>query len=172
MKSLTDLAGNLDASAAQVLTALRIVATRADVEEIVEWVERELEGYEIDDELPAYRTWKLTIKANLHNPFQGFMRDVSVGDYAISEQYREKATTYSCRDGVWQIENMLARHDGQALGAEHPNLASFINSGPMLSEGWTCTHATAEFSPAHMESIVNYARQTALGFCLECEKKE
>ena len=37
MKSLTDLAGNLDASTAQVLTALRIVATRAGVEEIAAW---------------------------------------------------------------------------------------------------------------------------------------
>ena len=55
MKSLTDLAGNLDASAAQVLTALRIVAARADVEEIVEWAAKELEGYQEEDELPAHR---------------------------------------------------------------------------------------------------------------------
>ncbi len=73
MKSLTDLAGNLDASTAQVLTALRIVATRADVGEITEWAAKELEGYAEDDELPAHRTWKLTIKANLHNPLQGYL---------------------------------------------------------------------------------------------------
>ena len=170
MKSLTDLAGNLDASTAQVLTALRIIATRADIEEIAEWAKKELEGYKVDDELSAYRTWKLTIKANLHNPFQGFMTDVHVGDFAIEKEYREKTTTYSCRDGVWQIENMLASQDTAAFGVELPNLALLINRGPMLSDGWTCTHATAEFSPVHLTSIVNNARQTALGFCLECEK--
>ena len=171
MKSLTDLAGNLDASTAQVLTALRIVATRADIEEIVEWATKELEGYDPDDELPAYRAWNLTIKANLHNPFQAFMTGVHVGDYAIEEQYRKEATTYSCRDGIWQIETMLTDRGNSALGVEQPNLALLINRGPMLTDGWTCTHATAEFSPVHLTKIVNRARQTALGFCLECEKK-
>ena len=86
MKSLTDLAGNLDASTAQVLTALRIVATRADVGEITEWAAKELEGYAEDDELPAHRTWKLTIKANLHNPLQGYLIDVHVGDFCESRR--------------------------------------------------------------------------------------
>lgn len=171
MKSLTDLAGNLDASTAQVLTALRIVATRADIEEIVEWTAKELEGYREEDELPAHRTWRLTIKANLHNPLQGVMSDVHVGDFAIGEQYREGATTFSCRDGVWQIEDMLSNQDDQQFGAQIPNLALLINRGPMLSDGWTCTHATAVFSPVHLTTIVNKARQTALGFCLECEKE-
>ena len=88
MKSLTDLAGNLDASTAQVVTALRIVATGADVEEIAEWAAKELGGYREEEELPAHRTWKLTIKASLHNPVQGFLSDVHVGDFAIDEQRR------------------------------------------------------------------------------------
>ena len=171
MKSLTDLAGNLDASTAQVLTALRIVATRADIEEIVEWSTRELEGYREDDELPAYRTWSLTIKASLHNPHQAFMPQVNIPELAIEEQHRKNVTTYSCRDGIWQIENMLVGLDDKEMGVEHPNLAYLINRGPMIGEGWTCTHAYAIFSPIHLAEIVNKARQTALGFCLECEKE-
>ena len=54
MKSLTDLAGDLDVSTTQVLVTLRIVATRADVEEIAEWAVKELEGYTEEDELPAH----------------------------------------------------------------------------------------------------------------------
>ena len=54
MKSLTDLAGKLDAFTAQVLTALRIVATGADVEEIAEWAAKELGGYKEAEELPAH----------------------------------------------------------------------------------------------------------------------
>ena len=171
MKSLTDLAGNLDASTAQVLTALRIVATRADIEEIVEWSARELEGYKEGDELPAYRIWNLTIKASLHNPHQAFMPEVNIPELAIEERYRKDATTYSCRDGVWQIENMLANLDSKELGVEYPNLAYMINTGPMIGDGWRCTHANAVFSPVHLTTIVNNARQTALGFCLECEKE-
>ena len=172
MKSLTDLAGNLDAPTAQVLTALRIVATRADVGELVEWTEKELEGYQDGDELPSHRIWKLAIKANLYNPLQAAMKDVHVGDFAIDEKFREEVTTYHCRDGIWQIEQLLSHREDKKFGVEHPNLAQLINvSKNGLGDGWTCTHATAEFSPIHLTNIVNHARQTALKFCLECEKE-
>ena len=46
-----------------------------------------------------------------------------------------------------------------------------VNAGPVIGEGWTCTHASAQFSPALLSRVVNKARQTALNFCLECEKK-
>ena len=99
------------------------------------------------------------------------MNDVNVGDFAIEEQYRETATTHSCRDGIWEIETMLDNQGNQTFGVVIPNLTLLINRGPMLSDGWTCTHATAEFSPVRLTTIVNRARQTALGFCLECEKE-
>ncbi len=169
MRSLTDLTGNLDVSTAQVLTAFRIVGTRAGIEEIIDWTKKELEGYEKDDELPSHRVWPLTIKATLYNPLQAIMNDVELGDFAIDEQIRDQSTTYHCRTGIWQIENMLRERGNRRVGAEHPNLATLINDGPMLSEGWTCTHAKAEFSPMHLESVVNKARQAALELCLECE---
>ena len=37
MKSLTDLAADLDVSTEQVLIALRVVATRAGVEDLADW---------------------------------------------------------------------------------------------------------------------------------------
>ena len=172
MKSLTDLAGNLDASTAQVLMALRIVATRADVGKLIEWTQKELEGYQKEDELPSHRIWKLSIKANLHNPYQGYMNKVHVGDLSIDKEIREKVTTFYCLEGIWQIEEMLSSQEDSIFGAEHPNLAQMINaSESLLSDGWICTHATAEFSPMRLKNVVNHARQTALKFCLECEKK-
>ena len=153
MKSLTDLAGNLDVSTEQVLAALRIVATRARINELAGWAAKELEGYEAEDELPAHRSWKLTIVASLHNPMQGFITDIHVGDFAISEKLREDATTYRCRDGIGQIEDLLSDRETEPLAVEHPNLAQLVNSGPMLrGAGWRCTHATAKFSPQHLKT--------------------
>lgn len=68
MKSLTAMAGDLDVSTEQVLTALRIVATRAGVDELAAWAAKELEGYDEEDTLPTHRSWELTILANLYNP--------------------------------------------------------------------------------------------------------
>ena len=169
---LADLAGNLDVSTEQVLTALRIVATRAGVPDLAHWAARELEGYEEDDELPAHRTWHLSIVASLHNPVQGFVQNTHIGDFFIPEKYREKVTIYECREGLGQIEHLLSTTDGSEMHVEHPNLAMLINQSHSLGPGWTCTHATAKFSSMHLQSIVKNARQTALKLCLECEKED
>ena len=172
MKSLTDLAGNLDISTEQVLTALRIVAVRAGVKDLAKWASKELEGYEENDELPRHRSWGLTIVASLHNPMQGFIRDTHVGDFAIAKQHRDSVLTYHCREGIGPIESSLSNDSSVgALGVEHPNLAQLVNSGPMVrGEGWRCTHAKATFSSMHLRNVVNRARQTALKLCLECEE--
>ena len=170
MKSLTDMAGDLEIPTAQILTALRIVATRAQVPELARWAAKEMEGYNEDDELPGHRVWKLTIVGSLHNPMQAFFQDVLLGDFAIAEEYRERVTTYRCRNSVGDIEGMLENKQDGNFGVEHPNLAALINTGPMKSEAWTCTHASAKFSKMHLRGVVTKARQTALGLCLQCEE--
>ena len=113
MKSLTDLAGNLDASTAQVLTALRIVATGADVEEIAEWAAKELGGYKEEEELPAHRTWKLTIKASLHNPVH--RRPATTNRYAhLDDATLRKAAEWT----AVAIERKLWHRDGRLPAAE------------------------------------------------------
>ena len=172
MKSLTDLAGDLSVSTEQVLTATRIVAARAEVDELAEWAAKELDGYDEDDELPNHRTWRLSIVATFHNPMQGYVQDAHVGDFAIEKKQRKQVTTYYCREGVGELETLLSDGEGQPMSVEHPNLALLINKGPMVrGAGWTCSHAAAQFSPMHLRAIVNKARQTALKLCLECEKK-
>ena len=172
MRSLTDMAGDLNSSTAQVLTALRIVATRAGVNDLAEWAARETEGYSEEDALPAHRIWRATIIGSFHNPMQGFMTDVQLGDFAVAEEHREYATTFHCRQGVAVIEASLGDDkDGSGnFGIEVPNLVALINSGPMRSHVWTCTHADARFSKVRLQDVVNRARQTALGLCLKCEE--
>ena len=148
MRSLTDLAGDLSISTEQILTTLRIVASRARVGELADWAARELEGYGEDDELPEHRRWHLTIKATLLSPLQ-VIGDAHVGDLAIDKKYREKVTFYCCRDGIGRIEDLLASEESE-MAVEHPNLARFINAGPMRRNGWECTHASATFSTGRL----------------------
>lgn len=168
MTTLTDMAGDLDVSTEQVLTALRIVATRAGVDDLASWAAKELEGYNREDELPSHRIWHLTVVANLYNPYSRMhMKRVSV--FIPNKEHREKATIYRCRDGIGQLERFLAFDNGKPISVEHPNLAQIV--GLSLNDPWTCSHAHAEHSPVHLRNIVDRARQTALKLCLECEKK-
>ena len=166
MRSLTDLAANLDISTEQVLIALQVVATRAGVDDLADWAAKELEGYSKEDELPTHRSWVLTIVANLYNPYQAFIPQVHV---PIAKEYKEKATIYHCREGIGQIERALsANRQNEPMDVEHPNLAQIVSAS--LQKPWTCVRATAEFSSQHLKVIVDRARQTALRLCLECEK--
>jgi len=169
---LADVVGNLDVSTEQVLTQLRIVATRATVEDLGNWARMELDGYGEDDELPPHRRWSLSIVGSYHNPMQGLIQNVHISHTAIAKDARGRVTIHRCRTGVGEIEALLSDHDGGSpLGVEHPNLAELINRGPTHSPGWLCVQARAEFSPVHLRTIVSKARQSALTFCLECEKK-
>ena len=142
-------------------------ASRAGLEELAEWAAKELEGYGKKDELPTHRRWELTIVADLYNPYQAFVPQAHV---PIAEKYRRTATIYYCREGVGQLENGLGDKLGNSVtGVEHPNLAQIV--GASLQPDWTCVSARAEFSSMHLREIVNRSRQTALTFCLECEKK-
>ena len=89
----------------------------------------------------------------------------------IKEEFRETATIYHCRSGIGELEHGLASTDDPAAvsAVEHPKLAQIV--GASLRHPWTCVQATAEFSPLHLKTIVDRARQTALKLCLECEKK-
>ena len=172
MRSLTNLVGDLSVPTEQVLTTLRIVASRAGAAELADWAAKELEGYGEDDALPAHRHWPLTITATLGNPLIGVVQNAHVGDLAIGEEYREKVTIHHCRDGIGRVEDVLTASKATGLAAiEHRNLAQIINQGPLVGEGWTCTHASASFSTVRLKNIVDLSRQTALKFCLECEAK-
>ena len=172
MLFLADMVGNLDVPTEQVLTQLRIVATRAGVEDLANWAKKELDGYGEADELPPHRRWSLSIVGSYHNPMQGLIQNVHISHTAIAEDVRERVTIHRCRDGVGEIEALLSDHDGGSpLGVEHPNLTELINRGPTHSPGWLCVEARAQFSPVHLRTIVSKARQSALTFCLECEKK-
>ena len=153
MRSFTDLAADLDVSTEQVLIALRVVATRAGVEDLADWAAKELEGYSEADQLPTHRCWELTIVASLYNPYQAFVPRAHV---PIAQEYREKATIYHCRDGIGQIESALsAGRQSEPMGVEHPNLARIVSAS--LQCPWTCVQATAEFSSLHLKTIVDRA---------------
>ncbi len=171
MKSLTDLAGDLSVSTEQVLTTLRIVATRAGVGEVAEWAARELEGYGEDDELPAHRSWDLSIVASLASPGGGLLTNADIPVIGIPAKWRDAATKYRCRDGIGQIETLLSESGFDPVSAEHPNLTAIINKSGYLGRGVTCVQATVKFSPVHIKGVVDRARQAALRLCLECEAR-
>lgn len=173
MRLLADVAADHDTSVAQVLTAVRVVAMRAGVQDLAAWAAREAGGYAQDDELPAHRIWNLSVVATLQNGVGRIQPNVHVGTVALPEQHRRSATTYRCRDAVGDLEVLLAEKKGvgvgEPMGVEHPDLAQLVNAGSLVNKGWTCTHADAQFAPIHLMNVVTKARQTALTLCLECE---
>ena len=168
MRSLTDMAGDHSVPTAQVLTALRIVATRTGAEELAEWTTKELEGYEQNDEVPEHRIWDLPIVGSVFNPYQGLLSNVDVSPYSIPEEYRESATRFRCRMGIHEIEELL-KNGKSTFQVRNPNLVPLINMGND-EPGWQCIKASAQCGRGQLFSVVNKARQTALKMCLECEK--
>ena len=92
------------------------------MDELAEWAAKELEGYaysEEGEELPPYRRWHLTIRADVYNPYQAFVPDAEI---PLKEKFR-KAAIYHCFDGIGRLGRLLDKDTDGQLGAEHPDLS-------------------------------------------------
>ena len=99
MRSLTDMAGDHNVPTAQVLTALRIVATRAEAAELAEWTTKELEGYEENDEVPEHRIWEPPIVGSVANPYRGILSNIAIDPYAIPKRIQRRCYQIPMQNG-------------------------------------------------------------------------
>src|ERR1700691_3908877 len=61
---------NLSLPVVGLLMKMKALATKLDLKELLEWVDRELAGYAITDDIPAYRMVQGEFK--VWNPYHGW----------------------------------------------------------------------------------------------------
>ena len=166
------------ANIGEELKRLYVVTRRLGVDEVAKWAKQEAWGYKEDAEVPSYRMWRTALVGTLHNPFQAIMNEVSLPDMVLHKDIREKALTFKCTNGVGQICIELATIGSKSstFRTTQSNLTALINSQQGeeggINEGWSCTHARAEFPRGRLLRVVEEAQKTATEFCMECEEKD
>ncbi|WP_337998196.1 hypothetical protein [Oleispirillum naphthae] len=147
-------------SIADLLRKVKLVAVKLNLNEVLEWVERELNGYPDDATLPDYR--ELTGQVKFFNPYHGW-RPVICEDNKM-EEIISRCPVYQT---IASIEEVLARStETNYLVCPFPGQKQAILSKMM---GFR-TEFQAHVSPAAFFSILDSVRNRVLDWAISLEK--
>ncbi len=97
-------------SLGSLLRKMKLLAGRIGVREIGEWAQRELSGYNVNDELPPYRgAFDATVLGNAMGTYGRRLSNFPIPPIALSEQIRDGFLfKLSFTQGVTELESLAA----------------------------------------------------------------
>lgn len=150
----------------EALLKLKVIAHRAGDSETERWAEKELKGYDQDDELPAYRK---TRNFDLHytginGMFQ--VKDASLPIGFLSEKTLDSIKDISTYDGITTIEQAIA--SDKFLAIDRTILAGEVskNAGGAIQ----CTSILQKVPMSFFESILAAVKTRTIDILLQDEE--
>jgi hypothetical protein len=155
-----------EASLTTILRKTMVLAHRLSHQPLATWVERELDGYQDDANLPDYRTRPAVLKGYLGGYLGSAHPDIDIPRWAVPSEWQEAVFTLRFRDGVGHYEALL-QAEGDALKFDRPSeLAAMIK--PFL-EGYNCLYVWTPISRAQIAGMLDVVRNRVLAFALQVE---
>lgn len=94
---------------ATILRKCLILAAQLKSDELKNWVAKELEGFDRDDEVPNYRILGITAKGVFLGSFGSQINDQPLPSGILKKEHRHWATTSQARQGVAALEALVAK---------------------------------------------------------------
>lgn len=157
-----------DIDLSSLLRKCKILSARLNHHEFKVWVEKELNGYESDEELPSYRIMKVMSKGHFSGAFGSGLRNANIPTYIVDKEYREYIEHAYLTLGVGGLESLISNSpDGIIRQVWAPELLSIW--GEKFYEDMYCIEAWKVIPVATIENILNIVRNKILSFVLEIE---
>lgn len=153
-------------SVIQAIKILKLLLQDNGNKEIMNWINKEINGYELDDELPNYRI----LSCNIEGIVRAGALVVSKMNIPIKEEFKESFLNFKVRQGLEKILQYSIVEKEQAshsLSAEIP--LDYVNSAASLLEG-EVTHAKRELGIYAFTNILNSLKPIILDIFIELEK--
>lgn len=157
-----------DIDLSSLLRKCKILSARLNHHEFKVWVEKELNGYESDEELPSYRIMKVMSKGHFSGAFGSGIRNANIPTYIVDKEYREYIEHAYLTLGIGGLESLISNSpDGIIRQVWAPELLSIW--GEKFYEDMYCIEAWKVIPVATIENILNIVRNKILSFVLEIE---
>lgn len=157
-----------DIDLSSLLRKCKILSARLNHHEFKVWVEKELNGYESDEELPSYRIMKVMSKGHFSGAFGRGLRNANIPTYIVDKEYREYIEHAYLTLGIGGLESLISNSpDGIIRQVWAPELLSIW--GEKFYEDMYCIEAWKVIPVATIENILNIVRNKILSFVLEIE---
>jgi hypothetical protein len=168
LRDIQNAAVDADTSVAVVLRKCKILAARLKHEPFKAWVEKELNGYTKNGELPEYRILKaLESRGNFSGWGGSSMRAALIPPSCLPERLRKSVTEYEFRDGVAQYESLLK---GDVASLQVPWRADLVaHVASQIYRNMNCMSARMVIPSSFIVGLLDTVRNKVLSFALELE---
>lgn len=149
----------------QAINILKLLLQDIGNKEIINWINKEINGYEIDDELPNYRI----LSCNVEGIVRAGALVLSKMNIPIKEEFKESLSNFKVRQGLEKILQYSIAEKEQASHSLCTDMPlDYINSAASLLEG-EVTHAKRELGVYAFTNILNSLKPIVLDIFIELE---
>jgi hypothetical protein len=166
--------GAADASVplSDLLRKTKILAARLDNTRLADWVEKELNGYAVTDDLPPYRRVGPT---RVIGDFSGFagsgLRNAEIPSALVEADDRERLFYHRFIEGIAHYETLLGTaSEGATFAVPWPGNA-LIKYGDRVYEGMSMMGAHQQLTNAAIAGMLDTVRNRLLDLALELERE-
>lgn len=158
-----DLQAELVSSECDILSSLRkahIIATKLKLVDFDWWIQKELNGYDSEEETPEYRKVRGTLRA--FNPYRGWI-PVNIGYQDLEDTIcvRKMCDSISVLIGLYNNANeVIINFSGETLKALHNLSKSYVKMQYVLF-----------IDKSHIKGIIDSIQDTLLQWTLKLEEE-
>lgn len=172
---ITDIVNQLtdtSTSLTSILLKVKVFAVRLKNQRLIDWVTKEIEGYNGDDILPEYRISKCYIYGNIMNGRWKLTNHLIPLD-GLQSEIRDIFEKFEFYQGISGLEHLLSGKSstvGIAISPENLNYLTqnLQNHGNPYAEIYS---ATRKIGTGAIEHAISMIRSNALNIMLEIEKE-
>lgn len=161
---ISDLTGQ--GGLANALLKTKVLLHQLGQQELVDWVDRELEGYESEDDVPPYRMLNAEVLVDAQS-FTHQMKNHHIPLGHLSDEQREGLTTVRFIRSLSVIEGST---DDGGLQAHIP-MEFYGHLGQGLAEGWHISSAWSQINSTTLRQLETTIRSRLLTFILNLKQE-
>ncbi len=172
---ITDIVNQLtdtSTSLTSVLLKVKVFGVRLKNQQLIDWVSKEIEGYQDNDILPEYRIFNCNVYGNLMNGRWKLTNQLIPLD-GLEPEIRSAFEKFEFYQGISGLEHLLAGKSSTVEVAIATEILHYLsknlqNSGNPLAQIYSANRTVGKGA---IEHIVSMIRSNALNIMLEIEKE-
>lgn len=153
-----------------LLRKCKILAARLGNNDFKIWVDSELNGYELFNDIPSYRIYdNVPSKGHFSGAFGSKLRNADIPSNCFPKKFRKDLTTVSLVAPIAEIESLVKKSKkGQLL--QQPWNSNFVAMfSDKIYENMICVQAWKVVPSTKLEGIIDIVKTKILNFVLEIE---
>jgi hypothetical protein len=167
---IEEVADQKNHALSDVLLKAKVLAHRFRSRTFRQWVNSEIDGYDVNAPLPDYRVLRANLRGEFVGPFQSRVRNVPLSTSILESDAREILEKEPMRSSVAYIED-LTNQDGECGRSLDINVVDYLRQHGEQIDDMILNHVQKLISKHALAALLTSVRSRLLEFLLELRDK-